>query len=45
MRASHKRRVPDAGEGDVIDETPPSAQQRRVFEAGDAGADGGGRQV
>jgi hypothetical protein len=44
MRAPHEGRLRHAGEGDVVDEAPPSAQQRLVLQAGDAGADDGHRQ-
>ena len=36
MRAPHERHVPDASQHDVVDEAPAPAQQRFIFQAGDA---------
>jgi len=39
VRAAHEASVQRAGEPDVVDEAPAAEQQRRIFEARDAGAE------
>jgi hypothetical protein len=39
MRAAHERRVPNPGDGDVVDEAPFADEQRAILNAGNARSD------